>query len=304
MYINQIDNLFDTMINKFNDYLLKKNIFKKLSEDQNFVKYTNDIISIIRDFIKTIDNSEINELIGSKTHTHFILEIIKRFCAFYIYLGIAFYYKGDRDLFITNIIETSKNIKDSTFSITNFYNSENNSKIILMFSIIKDVIKLKEYKTMERIKIILANEPIKYGETINFLNLLGEDYFNEYFLIEDNFNNLLKTLIFRKIYLAEEKPEILKILEENEISNAEYKYIDIVVSKEEKLIDFTFLQEMLSEQYKSELFKTNLANEYYEFLEDYVKELTIIGNTKMIDFLLCNRILIPINEDFLLSPGI
>ncbi len=301
MYVNMIDNLFDSMINNFYQFLIKKETFKKTSEDQNFVKYMNEIIDTIKQFTKDLNLKEIEETIGSKTHVQFIVETIKRFCAFYIYLGIAYNYNGDRDLFITNIIETSKNMKDGSFSISNFYNSENNAKIITMFSIIKNIVKLRDYKTMERVKIILSNEPIKYGDTITFLNSIGEDYFNEYFMIEDNFHNILKTLIFRQIYLAEEKNEIIRILEENEINNAEYKYIDIVVSKEEKLIDFTFLQEMLGDLQKSELFKTNLANEYYDFLEDHKKEqeINIIGNTKMIDFLLCNRIIIPITEEFL-----
>ena len=156
MYINQIDNLFDGIINNFYIFLNKKKSFDRFSDDQNFVKYMNEIIDTIKLFIDDLNLKEIEELIYSKSHTKYIIEIIKRYCAFYVYLGIAFYYKGDRDLFITNIIETSKNIKDSTFNITNFYNSENNAKIITMFSIIKDVIKLKDHKTVERIKIIIS----------------------------------------------------------------------------------------------------------------------------------------------------
>ena len=45
--------------------------------------------------------------------------------------------------------------------------------------IIKDILKLKEYKSMERIKIIINNNPIKFVNTINLLNTIGEDYFNE-----------------------------------------------------------------------------------------------------------------------------
>ena len=131
----------------------------------------------------------------------YIIDIIKRYCAFYIYLGIAYYYKGDRELFITNVIETSKNIQNGTFIIINFYNSDNNSKLIQMFTIIKDIIQLQDYKTIERIKIILGNEPVKYLHTIILLNQIGEDFFNEYFLIKDNFHNIIKTFIFRQIYL-------------------------------------------------------------------------------------------------------
>ncbi len=302
MYVNMIDSLFDGVINKLHTFLESKKAFKRFAEDQNFVKYMNDIVEMIRLFINEINMKEIETLIASKSHVKYIVEVIKRYCAFYIYLGIAFYYKGDRDLYITNIIETSKNVKDGTFSISNFYNSENNAKIITMYTIVKDIIKLKEYKTIERVKIILNNEPIRFGNTINLLNSIGEDYFNTYFMADDHFHNILKTLIFRQIYLLEEKNEIIKLLEESELQEAEYKYIDIVVSKEEKLIDFTFLQNIIQQGLsRSELFKSNLANEYYEFLEDHKKEqeLRIIGNTKMIDFLLTNRILIPISDDFL-----
>ena len=60
--------------------------------------------------------------------------------------GISYYYKNSRDLFITNIIETSKNQKDSEYQIVNFFNSENNSKIINFYSIIKNLLELKNLK--------------------------------------------------------------------------------------------------------------------------------------------------------------
>jgi hypothetical protein len=299
MYINQIDNLFDGILNKFYIFLIKKKTFERFTEEENFVKYMNDIIDIIKLFINELNINEIENLITSKSHKNYIIDIIKRYCAFYIYLGIAYHYRESRDLFITNIIETSKNVKDSTFNINNFYNSENNAKIITMFSIIKDIIKLTEFKTIDRIKIILSNEPVKYEKTVQLLNSIGEDYFVEYFMVKDNFHNILKTLIFKQIYLLEEKNEIVKLLESAEIDNAEYKYIDIVLSNADKIIDFSFLQNIVKET--SELFRSNLANEYYDFLEENKKqqELNIIGNTKMIDFLFSNKIFIPITEDFL-----
>ena len=59
MYINQIDNLFDEILNKFNNLLDKKKTFEKYSDDQNFVKYMNDIIEIIKLFIKELNIKEI-----------------------------------------------------------------------------------------------------------------------------------------------------------------------------------------------------------------------------------------------------
>ena len=44
MYINQIDELFDTVINFLYNYLLDKNFFKKINKDTNFVKFQNYIL--------------------------------------------------------------------------------------------------------------------------------------------------------------------------------------------------------------------------------------------------------------------
>ena len=59
MYINQIDDLLDVTLNNLNIFLNKKKIFEKLSKDTNFVKYQNDIINIIKEFIKTLSEKEI-----------------------------------------------------------------------------------------------------------------------------------------------------------------------------------------------------------------------------------------------------
>ena len=297
MYINQVDNLIDNIINNFNIFLIKQNIFDKFLKDNNFIKFQNEILDIIQQYMKTVDIEDIKLLTNKPQRILYILEIIKRYCAFYIYLGIAYHFKGDRELFITNIIETSKNIKDSTFSINNFFNSDNNAKIISMYIIIKDIIQLQEYKTIERIKIILGNEPVKYAQTIGLINDLGEDYIVEFFFIKDNFHNILRTFIFRQIYIIEEKDNLIKLLNDTEIDEAEYKYIDIILAKHDKLIDFTFLQEILS----IDMLKSNKAYEYYSYLEDYKSSqvLHLLNNNKMIDFLFSNKIIIPITEDFL-----
>ena len=44
---------------------------------------------------------------------------------------------------------------------------------------------------MERIKILLNNNPIKYSDTINYINQLGEDYIEKYIFIKDNFHNIM-----------------------------------------------------------------------------------------------------------------
>ena len=229
MYVNQVDDLFDSILNKFNEYLQKEKAFQKLNSDTNFVKFQNDIMNLIKKFIESIPKKDIIDVIKKESYYDSILNIVKRYCAFYVYLGIAYYYEGGRDLYITNIIEASRYQKDSTFQISNFFNSENNSKIITFYNDIKNFISLLQFKTIDKIKIVLTNNPLKFDSTIRLFNDLGEDYIVEYFLIKDNFHNIMKALIFKQIYLKEEKNEIINMLNQQEKENAEYKYIEIVV---------------------------------------------------------------------------
>lgn len=297
MYVNQIDDIFDSVLNNFYDYLVKEKAFEKLKSDTNFVKFQNDILSYIKKFVETIPKKSIVDVIKKDSYYDSILNIIKRYCAFYIYLGIGYYYEGGRDLYITNIIETSRYQKDSTFQIPNFYNSENNSKIITFYNDIKNFISLLEFKTIDKIKIVLSNNPLKFDTTIKLFNDLGEDFIIEHYLIKDNFHNIIKSLIFLQIYRKEEKDEIIKMLNQQEIENAEYKYIEIVVSNEKKIVDFNVIQKFLS----LEQLKSGFAEEIYNYLTDFrdTKEITILENQDFINYLFVNKIIIPITEDFL-----
>jgi len=297
MYINQIDELFDSILNKFNDYLQKENAFKKLILDTNFVKYQNNILNYIQVFMNTLPKKEIINIINKESYYETIINIIKRYCAFYIYLGIGYHYNGSRDLFITNIIETSKYQKDAKFQISNFFNSENNSKIITFYTDIKNFISLIQLKTIDKIKIILSNNSQKYETTIVLFNDLGEDYIVDFFLIKENFHNILKAIIFKQIYQKEEKNEIINILNKKEDSNIEYKYIEITVSNEKKIVDFNIIQNFLT----NSKFKYNLAEEIYNYLEENKenKETIINQEQNFINYLFTNNIIIPITEDFI-----
>jgi hypothetical protein len=202
-------------------------------------------------------------IVKNESNYTYIVNTIKRYCAFYIYLGIAYHYTGGRELYITNIIESGKNQKNLTFDIPNFYNSENNSKLITFFNDIKNILSLIQLgKTMDKIKIILTSSPLKYDSTIKLISTLDEDYFIDYIIIPDNLHNILKTLIFIQIYKKEEKNDILKFLNQEEVAEGEYKYIEVIQSNENKLIDFTLIQKFLT---PSEL-RRGLAEEIYNFL--------------------------------------
>jgi len=299
MYISKLDDIFDETINNFYNFLNEKKSFEYLRKDINFVSFQSYITGLIKEYTdKNINEKEITDVINIKSNYNIIIGILKRYFAYYIYLSIAYMYDGGRDLFATNIIESSKNQKDSTYQIDNFFNSENNAKLISFFNDIKNLLTvIRLGKTMEQIKILLGNDPIKFESTIKLVNTLGEDYIIEYFLIKNNMHNILKTIIFRLIYLTEEKSDILRILKQEEETTGEYKYIEVVYSKESKLIDFTLIQKFLT----IKQIRDGLAEEIYDYLDKAraEKEFAIKEDNDFVQYLLTNKILIPITEDFL-----
>ena len=66
MYVNQVDDLFDGILNKFNDFLLKEKAFQKLSSDTNFVKFQNEILGFIKKFIDSIPKKDIKPSIEAE----------------------------------------------------------------------------------------------------------------------------------------------------------------------------------------------------------------------------------------------
>jgi hypothetical protein len=288
-----MDIFIDSTLNKFFIFINSPpHIYlKKFTKDPNFVVYQDEIIKLINDFIKTVSATEIIKIIKKKEYLPFIYNILKKYCGFCIYLGIGYYYKEGKDLYITNIIESSKKNFD------NFFNSINNSKIIMFFNEIKNILLLYEFKTIDKIKIIISNNPLKYESTVNFFKELGEDYIINNFFINNNFENIIKTLIFTQLYIKNDKNEINQIINEVDKEEGEYKYIEIIVSNEKKIVDFTVIQKFLSVK---EL-RSGLAEEIYNYIEEYqnTKEILIMENQDFINYLFTNKIIIPISEEFL-----
>ena len=296
MFINKIDELFYKILDNLFIFITKKNVFNKITKDPNFITYQDYILNIIKEF----SDSHVNDIKKLKLNNklnNYILNIIKRYCAFYIYLGIGYYYKNGRDLYITNIIESSKNQKDTIIQIDNFFNSSNNSKIINFFSDIKNIISLYDFKTIEKIKIILQNNPIKYKSVTQLFTELGEEYIINNFFVKNNFHNIIKTIIYKQLYINEEKNEMNDLMLEIDKNESEYKYIEVIVSNEKKIVDFHILQRLFT---LDELKKGN-AEDVYQFLQDNLQEIdnNLLEDKNYINFLFSNKILIPISEEFL-----
>ncbi|ULY68540.1 hypothetical protein [Chlorella virus XW01] len=299
MFINNIDKILNDILDDLNKYLIDNKSFDEFKKDVNFVKYNSKILNVIKDFYnKSITDKlkkEIDSAIGK--NSELVLNLIKRYTAYYVFLGIGYHYTDGRDLFITNMIEISKNQMDGSFIINNFFDSENNSRIITFFSDIKNITSLVEFKTMDRIKIVIQNYPIKYQNVDKLIKELGEDYFEEFFLIKNNFHNIVKTFIIRLIYLGEERNDLIELLNQKETSDAIYKYIDIVIAKEDKLADFSIIQKFL----KNMNLNVNKAQDIYNYLEEFKvqKEFLVKSNKDFLNYLFSKKIMFPITEDFL-----
>lgn len=297
MYITKIDNYLDKMIDKLYIFLRQKKVFEEITKDINFVTYQDYILNTTKSYVDSIDYKELKKIIKQDSNCNMLVNVIKRYSIYYIYLGLSYYYKSGRDLFITNIIETSKNQKDGIYTIENFFNSENNAKLISFFNDIKNIQTLYESgKTWEKILLIIKNNPIKYQSTLDLFNELGDEFVTEHFLVDDNFHNIIKTIIFKMIYLKEEKQDVIRILEEKSDDKKEYMYLDVVYSKSTKLTDFLLIKKFVESSNR----KIN-PEDIYDFLEEYMddEEFNLKKNRDFVNYLLVNNIVVPITEDFL-----
>ena len=140
MYINKIDELIDQTLDNFNLFFKKNSLLENLKKEYNFVKYQNQINELIKNYIDKLDKSKIESIVPNKDNVEQIIDILKRYIAYYIYMTIAYFYQSKRELYVTNIIECSKNQKNSNIQINNFFNSENNAIIINFYTLIKNIL--------------------------------------------------------------------------------------------------------------------------------------------------------------------
>ena len=94
-----------------------------------------------------------------------------------------------------------------------------------------------------------------------------------------------------------DRENIIDILNKKEKDNAEYKFIEIVVSKSNKIADFTIIQNFLAK----EKMNPKMAKDLYQYLEDYVtkEEIYLENKEQILDYIFTDNIFIPISQDFL-----
>src|SRR5437868_2128378 len=157
MYINKIDDLLDKIIDDFYVNVIensKKQGLSKVFEEQNFVKYQKDINDVMIKYVQSIDINEIRDLVKNEDNVKTIVNIVKRYLIFYLFLTIGAFYKEKEDIYINNIVEFTKNQVSFPFRVDNFFNSENNALVI------------KYYKLIQSIMIIVNDEKSKLSSYV------------------------------------------------------------------------------------------------------------------------------------------
>jgi hypothetical protein len=278
MYKNKIDETIEKIIDDF----LKSNI-KKIQDfckDVNFIKYQNDINDILKKFFSQINRKEFKD-INDEIYNN-IVEIIKKYISYCLFLVIGFFYTGKYDTFVNNIIEFSKNQVGFNLKIKNFFNSESNANILKYFTLIRNIIENKKGENNENV--------VKYIKKID-LTISNKN---------DLAQNLIKEIIINEQYTNIDKKDIYLYLEKNEMEVGEYIYIDIVVPTM-NVINYDDIEFMLTERE----IKHGVGDDIYNMLIEEGELLNITEKVKDIHSnkiltLINNKILIPISEDFLL----
>jgi len=292
MYVDKIDELIDKILNMFYSDVWQKNTIK-LKDNKKFKDQGDSINKMVLDFIKNIKQSEL-EIIG-KSHIDFLKETLIRYLYYYIFMAI-YVIVNDEEIYIKELIEISKNIAQSKLTIKNFYNSQNNSYLIKLNNLLSGILVMIEIDDPDKIVRIVKSNPNKYDPVVTFLNDVGNEYIQKLFNKKNpNYlHNIIKTIIFKQIYVEQEKKDFLLFVEDNENSKVEYKYITIVVPKTD-YVDFASIENILIKNFDSEIIEDvyNMMMEYDEYIS------TPVRTEYKINQLFEKKIIVPIVEDFL-----
>jgi hypothetical protein len=298
MYINKIDELIEKVIDDLYLLLLENKTFSTILKDPDFIKFQKEINELMVKVSQNVNFTQVKDIVKSSEATNQIVETIKRYIAFYIFLTIGFFYSDKNDKFVSNIIEFSKNQPGFGFKIENFFNSVNNALLIKYNTMISNILGLLDNKIKDKSRPDLK-------ETIDFLNnVIGADFISEHFILKNlngnarvQAHNIIKTVIVKLLYEKEDKKDFFKFIESSEITDAEYVYIDIVVPIK-KTIDFSVIENLLGTSPKARLRAINVWNYFNEYRERLSKP--PLTNDEKISTLINSEIIVPIVDDFLL----
>lgn len=264
-YINTIDNAIDFIILKFYAQMKEKQYSSKSNSIDNIKKNFRIFYDLINELIsKTNEYFKIDTLVTDHNNQIIINEILFEyvFTFFMFYISTSF---NTNDIFdLINNILNEYSIKIRFISQYEYY-----------YNLIHNTIKSLEGDYVE-------NQII----SIEMFNQIKEDKENQLFQI-------IRLIIFREIYLKEDKKTIFDMLEHEDILNAEWKYIDIVDTVF-TTFDYATIETLFDGDH---LIAENIFNIVHDYESNKLKKDYDI-NSK-INYLFERKLLIPITNDFL-----
>jgi len=302
MYINKIDELIEKIIDSLYFLCLENKKFINILKESDYIKYQKEINDIMTEFYKTIDFTELKNSVKNKESLNKILETIKKYIIFYIFLVIGFFYNDKDSKYINNLVEFGKNQINYNYKIENFFSSESNALVLKFKTLIHHILILLN-ADQNKIKQ-LKNTP-EYKETIEFLNSLGSEFINEKFKVQKKLknyvyiqaHNIIKTIIIMLIYQTSDKKEFFQIIETTEIQDGESMFIDIVVPIKQTT-DIVTIEKMLDIKQDRKTTALYLWKYFADINEQSLRP-TIDIDKKITD-LINSHLVIPICDDFLL----
>ena len=300
MYIDKLDKLIDSVIIDFFSFFFKNNskykkIINQIKSEVNYVKYQKEINMMISKYQSKIKNINLKNITTNNEYISIIQNILMKYVFYYFFLTIGYFYKGEKDTFINNIIEFSKNQNNYDVEVKGFFNSESNSNIINIYILINNIKDLFKFSKSERENV---KDNIKFREAIDILNTIGKNFINNKLLnnkLNENLkcHNIITILIILEIYKKIDQKEINNILSSIDKIKGNYEYIDIVISCK-KEYDYSNLENILDE-YKFD----GIIDSFYNLLLENNNKVYFDSYYK-IKKLLNSKLIVPIVDDILL----
>lgn len=289
-YINIIDECVNNIIDSFYlEFLDDKQFKKKISSDNFILEKFDEIINKVKLLIdRKVIEYKINEIITNQDEYNKIIELFNDYVLLYFFFYVGSIFDLDKCINLLNKLNNKYQI--------NFFRNRYLTQFSIYYKYINDYYKVLENQTIESLetKIESGNNHKDIIDSIKTIDM--EVLKNIIDNKQDLMHNILKMIIFRDIYMKEDKIMIFKILENEEFANAEFKYIEIVDTKYD-MIDYATIESL----FDIKDIKRGFAEEIYQMINEYevtkyTPDYTI--ETK-INQLFKKGILIPITDEFL-----
>jgi hypothetical protein len=268
-----IDDFIDNSIDKLNITIKGKII--KLEKIEQTVKA----------FISTLDYTIIDTLITNQTVLKSIKNIIENY--YYIYLILLLSFENNIDEIRKMLMKYNK-IGTFELNTNNFSMIMNKAQLVINFYYI-----IQNNRDEKKIPKINSSE---LEEVVSLYDIFDTDEIKLFSsAVPEYKHNIIKTIIILKIFQENDRTNIFKIIENEELSKSEFTYIEVVDSLIDE-IDYATIEKLFG----LKDLNRGMAEFIYELLLDYENDSSKNLNIdNKINELFNNNILIPITDEFL-----